>query len=112
VKACDNKRMSINPECTFRPKIIIPLKSDRINGSVDRSLDVPVVEVGFRLHEKKTKSYKSNGKTKDQVDFEKFANEMTFKPKIMKKSTPHRVSLTASLPSARLIIEDENYRIR
>jgi len=44
----------------------------------------------------------NKGKTKDEVDFEKYAGEMTFKPKILKRPTPNRISITSSIPTVKV----------
>ena len=54
------------------------------------------VMIGDRLHKKQISAHQSKVlKSKDDTDFEKHLHEMTFKPKIIKKATPNRVSLAA-----------------
>ncbi len=52
------------------------------------------VEISNRLHESNILSKQHKGKTKDQCEFEKYGEEMTFKPKLWITSEKKNIKST------------------
>ena len=81
-----------------------------------RSLQMKVngVIIGNRLHNSKIEAHKHNGMTKDESEFAKEPNEMTFKPAILSKAwnDKRRKQHSGKIEVPRKDMERENMKVR
>ena len=87
------------------------------------------VQIGSRLHSKQIEARQHSGLSKDEADFRRAANEMTFKPKILPaksassakaKANPNRKKVSGAVARTSVVqlvpkkkdIETENMKVR